>query len=462
MGDRAGSGWRDDAEDMLAAAQVTHGLATRGSSTQTKWVVLLVVATVLYVAGFTGLGLLLAHPLNGILTLITLGPTLILGWIYLGNKFSKSVFDISELTKVFFKGMMISIPGFLVEFGLLLLVMTYVFTSPAAAPSASGSGVSSGGSSSASAASASTSVAPHLLFAQQQQQHTILGADVLLASSAALSSSLTAAALPAAASVPPAASITPAETKTPAAAPATATPAASASSSGKPTATPNAASATPTAAAPSHAAPSQSGAPGEPDAHQGGSAIVENSKAQAQEDYHWDVQVIFGFLFAYLIASLISEVLKYLMIVSGNRLFREPYEVVVYGASMALGYGMMENALTVMFAGLDPKFPFENRFALAAVRGVLNVPMHLLTGMWMSVSVARRTFYYDSVRMVQCIAMPVFLHGTFDFMLIALLRTRYQPFALVGCAFLNLIGFTLFHLRKLASLQETVPPEIVF
>jgi hypothetical protein len=61
-------------------------LPTRGRPTQAKWVLILTIITVLYVAGFTGVGLIIAHPLNGALTAITLAPTVILGYFYLAVK----------------------------------------------------------------------------------------------------------------------------------------------------------------------------------------------------------------------------------------------------------------------------------------------------------------------------------------------------------------------------------------
>ncbi len=54
----------------------------------------------------------------------------------------------------------------------------------------------------------------------------------------------------------------------------------------------------------------------------------------------------------------------------------------------------------------------------------LSLSLSPRTSMWMSVSLARRTFYYDAFPITRVVFVPILIHGTFDFVLIASINSK--------------------------------------
>jgi RsiW-degrading membrane proteinase PrsW (M82 family) len=381
-GNNGEASWRTEAGNVMAAGRAAHGLATRGSESRTKWAFILGGLVVTYVAGFTILGLALEHPLNGALTAVSLAPAVLLAYYYMHVRYASSLFDLGEVCKGFLKGMAVSVPAVLIEVGLLVFVMTYVFATPAEQASHAAAATPTPAASLAPVKGSATPK-PHSMA-------VAVAMDLLVQVSAAAGSSSAAAG---------------------------------------------------------------SGA---------GSAIHEATAASADESpAMYETQVIFAFFFAYFVAAIVGEGLKYATVSSATKLFREPYEVVVYGCAVAIGFATMEQALTVIFAGIDPRIPVQNRFVLGLVKGVLTVPMHTVCGLWTSVGISRRIFYYDHMPFLRVVLTPVVVHGTFTFTLVAFLHTRFEVLGLVLVAALNALAFATLHKYLLPSLGETVPPELI-
>jgi RsiW-degrading membrane proteinase PrsW (M82 family) len=123
---------------------------------------------------------------------------------------------------------------------------------------------------------------------------------------------------------------------------------------------------------------------------------------------------------AVLFAAIPEEIVKVSFIVAiawRSREFDEPMDGVVYGTSVGLGFAMLENLLYVLG---DSNWP-----AVAAMRGVLSVPLHGACGAIAGAYVARARFtgILGSGRGTQwrrprlfalALAVPIALHGMFD------------------------------------------------
>ncbi len=120
------------------------------------------------------------------------------------------------------------------------------------------------------------------------------------------------------------------------------------------------------------------------------------------------------------LAAIPEEVLKVSLIAAialRSREFDEPMDGVVYGTAVGLGFAMLENLLYV--------FGNTNWQTVAAVRGVLSVPLHGAFGAIAGASVARARFtgILGSARSIPgrrarlfalAVLVPTALHGMFD------------------------------------------------
>ena len=127
--------------------------------------------------------------------------------------------------------------------------------------------------------------------------------------------------------------------------------------------------------------------------------------------------VLYGIIDNFLIVALAEEGCKYLML--RLRTWRSPefncqYDGVVYAVFVSLGFALFENILYVCFHG----------FGTAISRALLSVPGHAAFGVFMGVfyGLAKK---YDNlgdrktsrIYRVLAVAVPVSLHGTYDYIL---------------------------------------------
>ena len=112
---------------------------------------------------------------------------------------------------------------------------------------------------------------------------------------------------------------------------------------------------------------------------------------------------------SYFLAGTLEELLKFAALyrVHAAPVVVSPGALVVYGAAAALALAMIENVLYVI----------ATDHVVGLVRGLVVVPGHTLTGMLIGVNLARRRFLAMKITLPNVLAMPVLLHGTYDYVL---------------------------------------------
>ena len=88
--------------------------------------------------------------------------------------------------------------------------------------------------------------------------------------------------------------------------------------------------------------------------------------------------------------------------------FDEPYDGIVYGASVSLGFATMENTLYLIANGVEHAF----------TRAILPVSSHALFGVIMGFYLGKAKFSAEKENIIfYCIHRSFFLHGVYDFIL---------------------------------------------
>lgn len=131
---------------------------------------------------------------------------------------------------------------------------------------------------------------------------------------------------------------------------------------------------------------------------------------------------------AFLQAGLIEEFAKWIILFYGvykHAEFNEPFDGIVYGASVSLGFATVENILYLFVYGVD----------FAFMRAFLPVSGHALFGVVMGYYVGKGKFAHERKRklwIIISLIFPVFLHGTFDYLLLTFDNYLYYiiPFML--------------------------------
>ncbi|WP_075982153.1 glutamic-type intramembrane protease PrsW [Bacillus massilinigeriensis] len=92
--------------------------------------------------------------------------------------------------------------------------------------------------------------------------------------------------------------------------------------------------------------------------------------------------------------------------------FDEPYDGVVYGAAVSLGFATVENILYLISNGLE--FAFGRAF--------LPVSSHALFGVIMGYYLGKGKFTLQSKNkwLILSLLIPIFLHGVYDYILISI------------------------------------------
>ena len=118
--------------------------------------------------------------------------------------------------------------------------------------------------------------------------------------------------------------------------------------------------------------------------------------------------ILSSFLQAYLIAGLFEESVKYLAVrrIIYKSYVVDPRALVVYSCCAGSAFGTVEDVMYNLQYGLGT----------AIVRAFTSVPLHCATGLIIGVSLAdRRLFHQDTERWYKTLILPVFIHGTYDF-----------------------------------------------
>lgn len=129
---------------------------------------------------------------------------------------------------------------------------------------------------------------------------------------------------------------------------------------------------------------------------------------------------VYGALFnAYIVAGLTEEYFKRLVVLKlpfRTNYFNEKLDGIIYGVFAALGFATVENIMYVAFR-------YTNNPFIGLYRGIFSVPAHGIFGITMGYYLSLSKFNSDKDWKIKnkrmSLLMPVILHGTFDFILMA-------------------------------------------
>lgn len=115
---------------------------------------------------------------------------------------------------------------------------------------------------------------------------------------------------------------------------------------------------------------------------------------------------------AFVVAGSTEEVFKYLalyLLIWKSPSFNEKFDGIVYAVFVSLGFAAVENVMYVMDGGLQT----------AAIRALTAVPAHAIFGVSMGYYLGIAHMYEELRKqyLLRAIAIPVLLHGIYDFFL---------------------------------------------
>jgi len=122
---------------------------------------------------------------------------------------------------------------------------------------------------------------------------------------------------------------------------------------------------------------------------------------------------------AFIVAGLTEEYFKRLVVLKlpfRTSYFNEKMDGIIYSVFAALGFATVENVLYVVYR-------YTNNPFIGLYRGVFSVPAHGVFGITMGYYLSISRFHSDRAEKKasfrKSLLMPVILHGTFDFILMA-------------------------------------------
>ncbi|GAC90353.1 membrane proteinase PrsW [Anoxybacillus flavithermus NBRC 109594] len=127
------------------------------------------------------------------------------------------------------------------------------------------------------------------------------------------------------------------------------------------------------------------------------------------------------FVEAFLSTSLLEEFFKWFVFyyaIYDHREFNEPYDGIVYGVSVSLGFATLENIL----------YLFANGVEFAVTRALLPVSSHALFGVIMGFYLGRAKFSLPKKEknyIWLSFLLPFLFHGIYDYILLTLERWIY-------------------------------------
>lgn len=127
--------------------------------------------------------------------------------------------------------------------------------------------------------------------------------------------------------------------------------------------------------------------------------------------------VLFLVLGSYIAVAMVEEGVKYfsLMAVRRFRAVTSEADYVTYAMASALGMGTVESVAFIYQACQSESGPKIAIFVFQ--RAFLGAPGHAMTSCLLAINVIRRDLRGESMSLWQVMRLPVFLHGTFDFIL---------------------------------------------
>ena len=143
-----------------------------------------------------------------------------------------------------------------------------------------------------------------------------------------------------------------------------------------------------------------------------------------------------AFYTSFFLAAIPEEIAKFLMlhlVVSRAHAFDHYYDGVLYAVCVSMGFAAFENVLYVSDGGYN----------VAIMRAIFAVPGHMLDAVPMGFFYAFSRFQPEKKNyyLALCLGVPILLHGTYDFGLMASgVLAKYDP----GSALLTIIALLIF------------------
>jgi protease PrsW len=164
-----------------------------------------------------------------------------------------------------------------------------------------------------------------------------------------------------------------------------------------------------------------------------------------------------GVIEAFVLTGFLEEFVKWFILiytVYQHVAFDEPYDGIVYGAAVSLGFATSENIVFLLANGMEH----------ALGRAILPVPSHALFGVIMGFYIGKGKFTMDSKRkwLVISLILPFLLHGIYDYILLN--QQRWIMMILPFMIFLWWLGMrkvkkaralSTIHFQKNFHLKET-------
>lgn len=155
---------------------------------------------------------------------------------------------------------------------------------------------------------------------------------------------------------------------------------------------------------------------------------------------------------AFLTSSFLEEFFKWFVLIFTiykHVAFDEPYDGIVYGVAVSLGFATVENIFYLISNGVD----------VALGRALLPVSSHALFGVMMGYYIGKGKFIsqFKKKNLTCSFLIPLLLHGLYDYILIT--QTNWMFFMLPFMIFLWYIGLRKAKKARILSGKE-IPQEI--
>ncbi|MFS1512319.1 glutamic-type intramembrane protease PrsW [Chengkuizengella sp. SCS-71B] len=140
------------------------------------------------------------------------------------------------------------------------------------------------------------------------------------------------------------------------------------------------------------------------------------------------------FLFSFIISGGIEEFLKLFLLyytIFNHHVFDSPYDGIVYGVSISLGFATLEN---IIYA-----FSYSASFTTLLLRGLLPISGHAIFGVIMGFYISKAKFLSQKKYLCLALALPVLWHGSFDYIMLAF-QTNLLMILIVFMVFLWIKG----------------------
>lgn len=146
---------------------------------------------------------------------------------------------------------------------------------------------------------------------------------------------------------------------------------------------------------------------------------------------------------AFVVAAFSEELFKYLALMLlfwKSKEFNEKFDGIVYAVFISLGFAAVENILYVT----------DNGYSTGLIRAITAVPAHAIFGVTMGFYTGLAKFYKKerTQLLIKSLALPILLHGIYDFVLMAGNKWLFIVFV-AFVAYLYIIG--LKRLKKLSD-----------